>query len=86
MDTVPYIPYLYFWTKCHLKCQKVENIDFFDNFGVILINFPNNKLHMSLLKSLLDTELLLNVYTIVIHEKAQKILQKIKEKGLSEFC
>ena len=41
---------------------------------------------MSLLKSLLDTELLLNVYTIVIHEKAQKILQKIKEKGLSEFC
>ena len=42
------------------KMSKMENFDIFDNFGVILRNFFNNKIHMSLLKNLLDTKSLLN--------------------------
>ena len=57
--------------------QKIGSFDIFDIFEVILQNFLNNKLHMSLLKSLLDTESLLNVYTVLIHEKLESFTKKM---------
>ena len=66
------------------KMSKMENFDIFDNFGVILRNFFNNKIHMSLLKNLLDTKSLLNDPR-KRSNNLQKIAQNVQTFGQLEI-
>ena len=75
----PYLPFqnVYVFVENVIKNVKHWKLLGFSttfNFGVISRNVCNIKLHMSLSENLLDTELLLNVYTIPIPEQVDKKL------------